>query len=178
MFENTSEIEKSKFSEFYQKIPKDLLEKEDKYQEFAKKSGRSKKARIFPIYQMVDSLMLSADGLTVCKKGCSACCKGPVQISKMEAVHIAFKENLKIDENAFTFFPSQAISGPCPFLKDDVCSIYANRPYACRRTVQFESANKCADPSIKSMEIYWTGLELTLMETSDYLVSDIRFAFK
>ena len=63
-----------------------------------------------------------------CHAGCSFCCKYDVLITAFEANYIAKKnhypiknEKLSIKNNSF-----------CPFLKDNICSIYKYRPLICR----------------------------------------------
>lgn len=172
-----TEKEEKNFTEYYQKLPPDLIKKEDNYKEHSEASGRSKRTRVYPIFQMVDALMLPAKEHIACQKECSHCCQKPVSITQQEANYIAFKEGLTVAEESFEFFPKQDTAGLCPFLKNNLCSIYDNRPYNCRRKVQFDSKDRC-EQNLESAEIYWTGLEMTLMDISDFKVSDIRHAFK
>lgn len=72
-----------------------------------------------------------------CHKGCSNCCKNPmVQISNLESRGISFyiSEIMDYDmqEKIKVRLLNHTTSAECPFLLNDVCSIYEFRPLACR----------------------------------------------
>lgn len=79
-------------------------------------------------------------GQAACKSGCSSCCHVSVALFEPEARVIA--KELKIKAQTPTkrmFLPEdrrarekEHYGSPCPFLKDDKCSIYAIRPLSCR----------------------------------------------
>ena len=77
----------------------------------------------------------------VCQKGCSHCCKrGDFPLSKIEFDYLMLAynnldENIKqlIDVNVKKIKENGDFdSYNCPFLVDEVCSVYSNRPFACR----------------------------------------------
>lgn len=82
-----------------------------------------------------------------CKPGCSHCCHAPVKALAPEVFKIA-REIKKLDpesmlaitERLSDYLQQQSSSGmqwqtrpPCPFLQNNLCSIYAIRPAVCRR---------------------------------------------
>lgn len=72
-----------------------------------------------------------------CKKGCAHCCYLPVKtlpsIAKVIAIHIADSERDSMKSALNNYTQSTSIQHkPCPFLKDDTCSIYSLRPLSCR----------------------------------------------
>jgi hypothetical protein len=100
------------------------------------------------IYDYLDRYYAYSDGLVACKKGCSYCCHMPVVVSQVEAEYIAKQTGIK----AATIQPKNPEDivewvdrdKPCPFLRNDMCSIYAFRPMNCRTHVSFENSNeKC-----------------------------------
>jgi Fe-S-cluster containining protein len=100
------------------------------------------------IYSVVDELTIGAQSYTACKKGCAACCHMNVSISDLEA-KIIFQATGErpvrlpstIDHDLADFKGT-----PCPFLKNRECSIYADRPYACRKHVSFDLSDYWCHP--------------------------------
>jgi Fe-S-cluster containining protein len=97
----------------------------------------------------VDELNSIYQKYSSCKKGCSSCCDIPVAISDLEAIII--KEYL--DKNSIKYYQLNSLEAKqknagkvglvgeeytgikCPFLKDNNCSIYSVRPFACRKYI-------------------------------------------
>ena len=84
-----------------------------------------------------------------CKEGCSYCCHLYVQVTPLEAVHLAraLRARLSAEEladlQARLAYSHARVRGknagarmvmglPCPLLKDGRCSSYAERPFVCR----------------------------------------------
>lgn len=98
-------------------------------------SPRSKLPKLYVLMEQVGDLRAP---YLACSAGCSACCKTiPVEISDLEAKHISDATGIAYR----TFTPGRHSmkatdpewkNTPCPFLKDDRCSIYEHRPYNCR----------------------------------------------
>ena len=82
--------------------------------------------------------------LAACKKDCSACCHIPVMLLESEAKVIAKEIGISLK-----FVPIERRNQPaprfqgegfaCPFLKEDECSIYQNRPLVCRTLYNLDS---------------------------------------
>jgi Fe-S-cluster containining protein len=73
-------------------------------------------------------------GQAACSDKCSHCCNMPILISQAEADQIAKETSTKINkEIEYVHHAKMEYNGtPCPFLKDNRCSIYNSRPIACR----------------------------------------------
>jgi uncharacterized protein len=99
--------------------------------------------KLSKIYQFCDLYSDFANTFAVCKKGCSHCCKIPVDVYEIEAVNISKKYNLSISKN--TQFNT---SEDCPFLKNDFCSIYQDRPFSCRTFWTLDNPDYCRELDI------------------------------
>lgn len=92
-----------------------------------------------------------------CGAGCSACCHQLFYCSLAEAVQIAEKHSDKIESKMaeLTANASAALKSnnhaayfgrPCVFLEDRQCTIYEDRPLACRAHLVTSDPEKCSDP--------------------------------
>jgi len=80
---------------------------------------------------------------TPCTKGCSACCHNTAIISELDAMQIASATGAPLANPARVFdaaagdearraYAANYAGVACTFLKDRICSIYADRPVVCR----------------------------------------------
>ena len=118
---------------------------------------------------------LNEGGAISCRKGCGACCRQLVPISRTEGERlltlVAAMPAERRDALAMRFAIAEAaIKGaglheredrpdrelstgyfalgvPCPFLEDESCSIHAERPLVCREYLVTSPAELCAGPS-------------------------------
>ncbi len=110
-----------------------------------------------------------------CSAGCYYCCVVQVQVLPIEALHLAnhlktnrSKEEIEALTSNLTDFgakvrgltPNQqsALKMSCPFLVDDMCSVYEARPVACR-SANSTDAKKCQaalepEVSLSTVETY------------------------
>jgi len=98
-------------------------------------SPRSKLPKLYALMEEVGDLR---GPHMACSAGCGACCRTvAIEISDLEAQHIA----AAIGRPAKTFPPGMQpkvigttgkVDMPCPFLKNESCSIYPYRPFNCR----------------------------------------------
>jgi Fe-S-cluster containining protein len=112
-------------------------------QRIAKKNARPA-IKLKEILLTADRLYSYANGFAACKKGCSYCCHLSIPIYAFEARFIGesikvnpveLKHNIRRDSNKFSE------KTPCTFLVNNECSIYENRPLACRTLVNFDIDN-------------------------------------
>lgn len=68
-----------------------------------------------------------------CKKGCTPCCHYPVSITHLEIEFIERGAGIKRAKHIMK--TARPHDTPCPFLRNDTCSIYEHRPFVCRRHV-------------------------------------------
>lgn len=119
-------------------IPAQLKVREEKFFNKIKKSKRSLTEKLLNIYEFMDSISSSFNHLTPCKKGCSHCCEIRVDISELELSIIKSKARKEFNSAR----KGLKIGQPCPFLKDNKCSIYDVRPFLCRRHQVFTPTNQ------------------------------------
>jgi Fe-S-cluster containining protein len=119
-------------------IPIKLKIQEEKLFDKVIKSKTNLTKKLVSLYEFMDGLSGSFSHLTPCKKGCSYCCEIRVDVSKIELSLIKSKAK-KAYNNATK---DLVIGEPCPFLKDNSCSVYEVRPFLCRRHQVFTPTNK------------------------------------
>lgn len=100
--------------------------------------------RIVWLRKAADAFNAGAGSLAACRQGCSHCCRVAVIISRAEAQVIARETGAKLNPKAGRYTMSsssqadatgaaqEAFGTPCPFLRDQACSIYDSRPLPCR----------------------------------------------
>lgn len=114
-------------------IPAKLLAKEDRFigQMRRAKAGPLKKLEM--LYSLMGELSVAMSPFTPCNKGCSACCHYHVSVSEIEVDYIERHTRHRRSKilNQKQNFHGQS----CPFLEGGACSIYAARPFVCRRHI-------------------------------------------
>ena len=146
-------------------------------------SGRVPATDVVPALQgLVNAVVAVAeangtrDGKSIsCRKGCGACCRQLVPVSRTEGERLlALVKTLpgeRRERLRERFAAAEAIIGqagladragrsdrelslayfalaiPCPFLEDESCSIHPDRPLVCREYLVTSPAELCAGPS-------------------------------
>ena len=140
-------IRQSFFADGYRMAKEQLGEK-------AKKNGfLSLQKQVYAYYDEFEKLFIlqtqQGNVPIHCKKGCSYCCSNAVMILPQEAMYIVekLKEEGRCEELEMFRKKAQAknettkdkkadeflfLKIPCPFLVEGSCSVYENRPMACR----------------------------------------------
>lgn len=94
---------------------------------------------------MAAELSNAAKGIVPCSRGCSKCCHMPVMLTADEAAVIAAETGAALVEPAAYYQggdTDQRYNGqPCPFLREHQCSIYEQRPFACRLHINIDRDN-------------------------------------
>lgn len=145
-------------------------------------SGRVAAAEVVPALQgLVNAVVAAAEQATVeaakeisCRKGCGACCRQLVPVSRSEGERLlGVIEGLPAARRAalaerFAAAEAAIVAGgladrggrtdrelstgyfalgvPCPFLEDESCSIHPERPLVCREYLVTSPAELCAGP--------------------------------
>lgn len=124
-----------------------------------------------------------------CREGCSACCHMATAISTSEAKVISKHTGLPFNDVEFDL-PDRSeqvkkyMGVPCPFLKDNRCSIYEVRPSACRANFNISDYPEICSiteapgrtvPNL-NMQALWYAEAAVALEKYD-TVADIREFF-
>lgn len=90
------------------------------------------------LYALADEMKAMLEPFIVCAQGCSHCCFMPTMIYFHEAKRIAkasgrLMSSVPARPMHISLERAEAFNGkPCPFLLNDRCSIYEERPLICR----------------------------------------------
>ena len=135
------------------------------------------------------------DNSFYCSKGCSTCCTQNVSLTTLEARRIAhfLVENNTVDKISNKLDSSSGVKGPhqstnqyvqeiltgkageeepvdlsrsCPFLEDNICSIYAVRPFSCRC---FSSNVPCSQSTSAEVPQHYLLGSLAVMQILEHL---------
>jgi Fe-S-cluster containining protein len=161
-------------------IPIKLKIQEEKLFDKVIKSKTNLTKKLVTLYEFMGEISGSFSHLTPCKKGCSYCCEIRVDVSKIELSLIKSKAR-KAYNNATQ---DLVIGEPCPFLKNNSCSIYEVRPFLCRRHQVFTPTNElCVNNDELGQELLsFTEVERSYMhilsESDSEKPKDIREYFQ
>lgn len=181
LFVDAVAASKARVVSFIASIPQDLAAREDRIAEEVLTENSSAKSKLGKLYRLVEALGDAAKPFIACEKGCSACCRMNVTISSMEAERLAqfSKKCLTRVDRHIAHDPTHFAGVACPFLVENVCSVYEIRPYACRAHVSFDTTAYWCEPE----RAYEEGMGMVSFDgaKSAYLavlakVPDSRFA--
>lgn len=171
---------------FAEALPAGLLAREDSLPEDLARLNASPRCKLGRVYRLVEEISAIRASYIACGKGCSDCCHMNVTISKVEAEKMANASGRKPVEikRAVPHETDEYFGQACPFLQNDVCSVYEARPLACRLHVSFYSTNiACKGGSeIQGIpELRFSGIEdslhLLAKERAQTVFADIRDFF-
>ncbi|MDE5270256.1 YkgJ family cysteine cluster protein [Pseudomonas aeruginosa] len=147
----------------------------------------SLKAKYMRLRKLGDRIAEAIGPHSACQKTCSHCCHIAVAIHEVEADIIAEATGRKrtqspsgepVGELANRYFRQ-----PCPFLKQNACSIYNSRPMACRLHFSISGTNAMCDTRIAPVDStainlnlndFWFGY-MSVMHVSP--MEDVRHYF-
>jgi Fe-S-cluster containining protein len=116
------------------------------------RAAKSARAKVILLRQMADKVGEAAAGLVPCSKGCSHCCHMATMIHLEEAraiekatgVKMVPQKTYNVDLLNVERLRNRYDGVACRFLANNACSIYAERPLACRlHTVVAPDATLC-----------------------------------
>ena len=150
---------------FVKSIPPALARREDNLPTTVAAMNASPRSKLRAINNVLDSFGEATAPFVACKRGCSSCCHMNITISQVEANEIARKSMRACQtlEQHVSHDFGEFSGVPCPFLIDDACSIYGDRPYVCRKHYSFDTTPHWCHPErstqIKAQLIHFNGAQ-------------------
>lgn len=128
-------------------------------------------------YSLLNKALKEVENFTSCKKGCSACCSGDIDITYMEGQHIKryLKNKFKSDEvnNIKNKVKTKEQRNKCLFLSNENgCIIYEARPVKCRTHLVFSHPSAC-DSNEDAQPLEYSDAILSLVENTVYKISKL-----
>jgi Fe-S-cluster containining protein len=153
-----------------------------------------KLAALANIYGIYDTFSASLD--SACRKYCNHCCTTSVTVTTVEAYKIIMdlEPNTKVDwiekvqqaaaqmhfmpkmtTNQFANLCGQGVEPPeeessewnaCPFLADNLCTIYAVRPFGCRCLL---SRHECGTEGYADMDDYVLSVNTVFLQSIEHM---------
>ena len=110
-------------------------------------SNDSKKVKYIRLHKVVNDAATHIYPHSACTKGCSYCCHISVSVTPYEAALIGQVIHTPPIPIKYSnpFRVSKFAGVPCPFLKDNSCSIYNIRPIVCRAHFNISDQPKACD---------------------------------
>ena len=102
-------------------------------------SGKTRTSRFIWLQRAADAFAKEIGKHAACHQGCTHCCYTPVTLSEAEAVFIGKSISVSPVASAERIKRTASYTDPCPFLKDNACSIYEHRPTVCRTHFNLDS---------------------------------------
>jgi uncharacterized protein len=102
---------------------------------------------------LTDRINQATAEFVACKKGCAQCCHIAAVITEFEAKILAKasgKKRAKVRKTGNRdALVSKYFGVPCPFLKNNTCSVYEQRPITCRTHTNLASRAFFCDTTIQ-----------------------------
>jgi uncharacterized protein len=112
------------------------------------RANASARSKIGKIYRLMDQSSEVRAPQMACTRKCADCCRMNVSISGLEAKLIAEATGLKVAavEDSVKHELDRFVGVACPFLRDDLRTIYEHRPMVCRNHASFYVTAKWCMP--------------------------------
>jgi Fe-S-cluster containining protein len=135
------------------------------------------------LYGYMNELFAAISKHAPCRKGCADCCRMTILVSPLEAQYIESKTGIKRNQSTAAAVPEET---PCPFLENDVCSIYQYRPYVCRNHLALHDDPKWCLPGPAHSLVFALFSRMKLKMCYNYILmshnsqswEDIRLVFQ
>jgi uncharacterized protein len=180
------EAAQSRRSDFLAHVPAETREAEDRIASVVRESNASSRSKLHRIYKVADALSTARKPFVACSRGCASCCHMNASMTQEEARRLgAIIGRKPVTLTESIEHPLDKYAGvPCPFLDSNrSCSIYADRPLACRTHASFFETSMPCHPSVMNEVVApiveFHGLELALARVAkgNVITADIRDFF-
>lgn len=121
------------------------------------KKATEPKNKVKYLREIADKVIWAFQGVVPCKDGCSHCCNMPTLMTQEEADVIGQEiKRPAVRPRRYTMEGNATYTGvPCPFLKDNRCSIYRFRPYVCRLHVSIDKDDLLCNLASVAVQPQW-----------------------
>lgn len=174
-------------SAFVGSLSKELMAREDRIPDALREVNASPRSKLRRVYALMEEISLARSEYVACGKGCADCCRINISITSLEAVQIATASGRQLAPVARSIsHPMDEFYGQaCPFLADNVCTIYEDRPFTCRQHASFYTTNWACSAEYKDNKDFptmgFSGLDSALLLVSGArggpVMADIRDFF-
>ena len=134
----------AQLDDFFHTVPPDIREKVQTLPRRIEQMNARLPIKLQEILRTADQIFGYAGKYAACARGCGHCCHVHVPIADFEAAYIAHHVGIKaLPLKQSKHHDRMEYSGetPCPFLKNEECSIYEHRPLTCRMHLNFDIDN-------------------------------------
>lgn len=138
--EESNEFIKQNMEACYNKFSEELKKEENLFHNKIRIENSSKKNKLIKLYNLADKILEQTKEFLPCQKGCSHCCYINVSITILEAEYIERNTGIKFRKllTSKSYDNNKFLGITCPFLKNNTCTIYKYRPFACRKHMSFD----------------------------------------
>lgn len=172
---------------FMDSIPQNLLKQEDELPSTLAQVNASARSKLRRVYILMDQISSVRSSFVACGKGCADCCRMNISITKLEADQLGKATGRKLArvsrsvKHEVTEFAGQ----DCPFLFNNACSVYDDRPLSCRKHASYYTSSFTCSPDNLEMQgvpmVEFSGLDQALgmvsAERGQLIIADIRDFF-
>jgi Fe-S-cluster containining protein len=151
------------------------------------KANASPRSKYAKLRVLADRIAEAMAPYAACRKSCAHCCHKSVPISTHEAESLSASTGRQMRSVRLASGPKTVEedlpTDPCPFLVDSACSIYEQRPIACRVAFNLAEDDFFCDPAVAppnsvapamKMDVFLMAFAIIF---SKQPVSDIRSFF-
>jgi len=140
------------YEEILSRLPPALRQKEEELFAWYLRHKGNPLTKLQALYSFMASLFGAIETHTPCRKGCSACCHYPVSVSELEIAFIEKTTGIRRKKGVAGGNPAHGT--PCPFLRNGSCSIYAARPFVCRKHITLTKTAYWCDPARANLNAF------------------------
>ncbi|HEU0153172.1 MAG TPA: YkgJ family cysteine cluster protein [Arenimonas sp.] len=162
------------FNRMAEEVPLAIQQLEAGLENHIRQEKGSALRKLRRLYKEMEPVMAALAPYLACRPGCSGCCHYPIGVMPIEADLIASRTGKRLltgGPGARTGTLVRQEDTPCPFLVDNQCSIYDDRPMACRKHVALtNTAYWCQPERANDHAFPMAGLS-TLTAAFEYVIA-------